>query len=576
MALDAFVVRATAYELNKELQNGRVNKITLPDSNEIILHINNNKTNYKLLISADASLPLIYLSDENKKSPDTAPAFCMLLRKHLNNAKILNISTYDLERIIIINFEHYNELSDLVRKKLIIELMGKHSNIIFVDDEDIILDSIKRIPSHISSQREVLPMRKYFIPQNLKKINILDISFDEFLNIIRSKDNSIHKSLYTNFAGLSPLTAEEILYECNINSDEAISILTDKELHNIYTNLLKLIKNILNNEFTPVIIYKNDIPYDFSAIYTHIYESENFNIVKFETVNEVIKKFYKEKNISIRIKQKTSDIHKNCNIILERLVKKSGLIEKQINDSKDYDKYRVYGDLLNTYCYDIAPNSSSYECINFYNNEKICIPLDKDLTPFKNAKKYYDTYSKKKRTVESANHELEKTNAQIEHLNSIINSIELATEEADLNDIKKELYDYGYIKNNSKTKSKKQNKENTVYTTYTTNSGAVIYVGKNNYQNEELSFKIAKNDDWWFHAKNVGGSHVILKSPSPSDEDFEIAASIAAYYSKNRDSDKVEVDYIQKKFLKKVPKSPPGFVIYNENWSITVKPQKYI
>ena len=574
MAFDGIVISNLSYELHSNLVGGRISKISMPEENELIFTIKNNAKTYRLFMSASASLPLIYLTDINKPAPKVAPAFLMLLRKYIGSAKITNIFQMGLERILCFELEHLNELGDLSRKKMYVEIMGKHSNIIFTDENNKIIDSIKRISANMSSLREVLPGREYFLPKELQKKELLNIELKEFTEILKSKEYPLSKSIYMNFAGISPLIAEEIIIRASLSSQSSCVSLSELEYTHLFHTIENLLEDINTHNFNPNIIYKGEEALEFSSIRLFSYKSESYNQVYYTSVSKMLYDYYYAREVFLLNRQKSFDLRKIVNTALERASKKYDLQEKQLQDADKKDIYRVYGDLLNTYGYSLKGGESSFTAENFYdNNNEITIPLDKNKSAKENAKKYYDKYAKLSRTTKALSEEILKTKSDIEHLQSIQTALEVSSDDESLSQIRQELVDFGYIKKHSS--SKKQKITSHPYH-YISSDGYDIYVGKNNYQNEELTFKVATGNDWWFHAKGIPGSHVILKSNNEEelpDRAYEEAASLAAFYSKAKDADKVEVDYIQKKNIKKVAGAAPGFVIYHSNWSMVVTPR---
>ncbi len=574
MAFDGIVISNLSYELHSNLVGGRISKISMPEENELIFTIKNNAKTYRLFISASASLPLIYLTDINKPAPKVAPTFLMLLRKYIGSAKITNIFQMGLERILCFELEHLNELGDLSRKKMYVEIMGKHSNIIFTDENNKIIDSIKRISANMSSLREVLPGREYFLPKELQKKELLNIELKEFTEILKSKEYPLSKSIYMNFAGISPLIAEEIIIRASLSSQSSCVSLSELEYTHLFHTIENLLEDINTHNFNPNIIYKGEEALEFSSIRLFSYKSESYNEVDYTSVSKMLYDYYYAREVFLLNRQKSFDLRKIVNTALERASKKYDLQEKQLQDADKKDIYRVYGDLLNTYGYSLKGGESSFTAENFYdNNNEITIPLDKNKSAKENAKKYYDKYAKLSRTTKALSEEILKTKSDIEHLQSIQTALEVSSDDESLSQIRQELVDFGYIKKHSS--SKKQKITSHPYH-YISSDGYDIYVGKNNYQNEELTFKVATGNDWWFHAKGIPGSHVILKSNNEEelpDRAYEEAASLAAFYSKAKDADKVEVDYIQKKNIKKVAGAAPGFVIYHSNWSMVVTPR---
>lgn len=574
MAFDGIVISNLSYELNTKLVGGRISKISMPEENELIFTVKNNARTYRLLISASASLPLVYLTDVNKPAPKVAPAFLMLLRKYIGTAKITDIFQMGLERILCFKLEHLNELGDLSHKCMYVEIMGKHSNIIFTDENNKIIDSIKRISANMSSLREVLPGREYFLPDELKKKDLLNTELEEFTEILKSKEYALSKSIYMNFAGISPLIAEEIVLRASLSSQAPSTSLSELE----YTHLFHTIKNLLDDinahNFSPNIVYRKEEALEFSSVELFSYNSEEYKKYSYDSVSKMLYDFYSSREAFVLNRQKSSDLRRIVNTALERASKKYDLQEKQLQDADKKDIYRVYGDLLNTYGYSLKGGESSFTTENFYDdNKEITIPLDKNKSAKENAKKYYDKYAKLSRTTKALSEEIVNTKNDIEHLLSIQTALDVSSDDESLSQIRQELVDFGYIKKHS---SGKQKKSTSHPYHYISTDGYDIYVGKNNYQNEELTFKVATGNDWWFHAKGIPGSHVILKSNNEEDlpdRVYEEAAALAAFYSKAKDSEKVEVDYIQKKNIKKVAGAAPGFVIYHSNWSMVATPK---
>ena len=574
MAFDGIVISNLSYELNTKLVGGRISKISMPEENELIFTVKNNAKTYRLLISASASLPLVYLTDVNKPAPKVAPAFLMLLRKYIGTAKITDIFQMGLERILCFKLEHLNELGDLSHKCMYVEIMGKHSNIIFTDENNKIIDSIKRISANMSSLREVLPGREYFLPDELKKKDLLNTELEEFTEILKSKEYALSKSIYMNFAGISPLIAEEIVLRASLPSQAPSTSLSELE----YTHLFHTIKNLLDDinahNFSPNIVYRKEEALEFSSVELFSYNGEEYKKYSYDSVSKMLYDFYSSREAFVLNRQKSSDLRRIVNTALERASKKYDLQEKQLQDADKKDIYRVYGDLLNTYGYSLKGGESSFTTENFYDdNKEITIPLDKNKSAKENAKKYYDKYAKLSRTTKALSEEILNTKNDIEHLLSIQTALDVSSDDESLSQIRQELVDFGYIKKHS---SGKQKKSTSHPYHYISTDGYDIYVGKNNYQNEELTFKVATGNDWWFHAKGIPGSHVILKSNNEEDlpdRAYEEAAALAAFYSKAKDSEKVEVDYIQKKNIKKVAGAAPGFVIYHSNWSMVATPK---
>lgn len=570
MAFDGITIANIVTELNQTITGGKINKIAQPENDELIITIKNQRKQYRLFLSASASLPLIYLTETNKPSPLTAPNFCMLLRKHIGSGKIIAIEQPGMERIIRFTIEHLNELGDLCTKYLIVEIMGKHSNIIFCNEEDQIIDSIKHVSAHMSSVREVLPGRPYFIPEIQSKLNPFVLTEEIFQEKIFPRPVNVAKAIYTSITGISPLMAEEVCYRAGIDGGIPTDGLEDVERVHLAHTFLRMVDDIRDGHFEPNIIYKGKEPVEFACFLLSQYQ--DYRAVSYPSIFPVLETYYAEKNIVTKMRQKTVDLRKIVQNALERNVKKYQLQQKQLKDTEKKEKYRVWGELLNTYGYEVEPGAKSMEALNYYTNEMIQIPLDETMTPQENAKKYFDKYSKLKRTKEALDTLLQETGDEIKHLESIAASLDIASSEEDLVQIKEEMMEYGYVKRKN-TGGKKVKVTSRPYH-YISSDGYDIYVGKNNFQNDELSFKFASGNDWWFHAKGQPGSHVIVKSKNEElpDRTFEEAGKLAAYYSKGRQAPKVEIDYTQKKNLRKPTGGKPGFVVYYTNYSLLIEP----
>lgn len=567
MAFDGITIANITKELQQTLLGGRIYKIAQPESDELLLTIKNNGSQYRLLLSADASLPLVYLTESNKPSPLTAPGFCMLLRKHLQNARITGITQPGLERIIHLELEHLDELGDLCRKKLIVEIMGKHSNIIFCDEQDKIIDSIKHISGMVSSVREVLPGRDYFIPQTQDKQNPLGITYVNLSEHMHEKPMPVYKALYSSYTGLSPVIAQEICYRAGVDGDMPANVLEENQLNHLYSTFSDMMTQVESGNFTPTIYYDETAPVEFASISLTLYADKTAQT--YDSVSELLEQYYAQRSMVTRIRQKSVDLRKIVQTALERNIKKYDLQIRQMQDTDKREKYKVYGELLNTYGYNVEQGAKSMEALNYYTNEKITIPLDDTLSPQENAKKYFDKYGKLKRTYEALSELTVQVKDEIEHLESILTALDIAMQEEDLVQIKEELIESGYIRRKGGTKKVKITSKPFHYIS---SDGFHIYVGKNNFQNDELTFKLATGNDWWFHAKKIPGSHVIVKTEGKElpDRTFEEAARLAAYYSKGREQEKVEIDYLQRKNVKKPNGAKPGFVVYYTNYSMAI------
>ena len=572
MAFDGITIAGLVRELQACLLEGRIFKIAQPETDELLLTIKcSNRTQERLLISAGASLPLMYLTKSNKPSPITAPNFCMLLRKHIQNGKITKIYQPGLERIVHFEIEHYNEMGDLCHKQLIVELMGKHSNIIFCDDTGNIIDSIKHVSALVSSVREVLPGRTYFIPAAIEKKNPLDVQEQDCMQIFFADAKPVYKAIYTSMTGISPIVAQEICYRAGVDSALPANALTEEQKTLLCQIFAEWMKRVKAGGFSPNMIMDGREPVDFAVFEMQVYKDKETK--EYESVSSMLEEYYAMRDVVTRIRQKSADLRLIVQNALAKDYKKYDLQCKQLKDTKKREKYKLYGELLMTYGYGVEEGAKECMVPNYYDdNKEIKIPLDEDLSATENAKKYYEKYNKLKRTFEALSQIVQDTQSEIEHLESIRAAMDIALEENDLAQLKEELIEYGFIKRKGGTKKVKITSRPFHYLS---SDGYDIYVGKNNYQNEEITFKVASGNDWWFHAKGMPGSHVIVKNKGEEempDRTFEEAARLAAYYSKGKEQKKVEIDYIQKKHVKKVSGAKPGFVIYHTNYSMSIEP----
>ena len=595
MAFDGITIANLTKDFSDRLSGGRIYKIAQTESDELFITVKLSYENAekfgvkqeKLVLSADASLPLAYLTDESKASPMTAPNFCMLLRKHIQNGRIISVTQPGgLERIIRFEVEHLDEMGDLRHKVLLIEIMGKYSNIIFTDEDNMIIDSIKHIPASVSSVREVLPGREYFIPSQ-DKANPLTTTADEFSSCVLSKGMPLFKAIYSSYTGLSPIIAQEICYRSGVDADKSAVALDTSESISVYRAFDDVIHLVKEGNFLPSIVYEEGAPREFASIPLTLYgepesagsvaDSDSPGRYSYEftsSISDLLQKYYAEKNVVTRIRQKSVDLRKIVQTALERNVRKYDLQLKQMSDSEKKDKYRVYGELLTVYGYSAEPGAEKIT-VNDYNTGKdVTITLDPTLTPAQNAKKYFDKYTKLKRTAEALEEQMKETKEAIDQLESIQTSLEIAQQEADLAQIRQELADSGYIKAHNTGKNGRREKITSKPFHYLSSDGFDIYVGKNNIQNDELTFKMANGGDWWFHAKKIPGSHVVLLTGGKEvpDRAFEEAAALAAFYSKGKNQEKVEIDYVMRKEVKKPGGAKPGFVVYYTNYSMAISP----
>lgn len=571
MAFDGVVISNIVRDMRARLTGGRIYKIYQPENDEINLVIKNQGTTYRLMLNASATLPLVYFLSENKQNPAIAPNFCMLLRKHIGNGRITAVEQPGFERIIQIDIEHLDEMGDICKKKLLIELMGKHSNIIFMENNGRIVDSIKRIGAQISSVREVLPGYDYVLPPNEKR-SPLEVTKEYFQSVILEKSMSVEKAIYSSITGFSKMIASELCYEAGVDGNFSTDSLAEDNKEKLWNIFEQLVLRIKEGRYEPVIVYDGEEPVAFSAVPLTIYK--DLEQEHFEDISELLMRYYAKKDIYSRIHQKSTDLRKVLATAVERTSRKYDIQRKQLKDTEKRDQYRIYGELLQTYGYQAQPGDKSVTVMNYYTNEELTIPLDETLTAVENSNKYFNRYNKLKRTYEVSLMLVEESKAALDHLLSLQNSIEIADSEADLAEIKEEMVLAGLIKARpGKKNGVRQEKSKPLH--YISSDGFHMYVGKNNLQNDRLTFKTANTKDLWFHAKEMPGSHVIVKlegAEDVPDATYEEAARLAAYYSSGKTSPKVEIDYTRRGNLKKPPQANPGYVIYHTNYSMIALP----
>lgn len=567
MAFDGITVSAIKAEIEDKILGGRIDKVYQPEKDEIILGIRSMGQAYKLLLTSNASNPKFHFTQTNPSNPMTPPLFCMVMRKHLQSGKIIKIEQPDFDRILNIYVESLNELGDYSVKKLVLEIMGRHSNIILTDENNTILDCIKHIGHDTSSVREVLPGREYTLPPSQGKINTLELDNNNFNEVLENNPSfEIQSVIYKNYTGISPIAASEICYRANVNGSTPVEALTDIQKEIVFNKFAGLVEDIKANRFYPEsITNEKGKTIDFSPI-----EMTQFNgleIKKYTSISELIENFYANRDFAYRIGQKTQDLRKLITQNIERCIRKKDIQMQTLRSIKNRDELRLKGELLTANIYSIKKGMTTVELPNYYseNQELVAIELDSNKTPSENAQKYYKAYNKAKRTFEALKDQIKSNDEELAYLESVLTSVNNCTDEQDVKEIRRELREEGYVKKvkNQKDKSKKHS----VPLHFISQDGFDIYVGKNNIQNDELTLKFARPRDIWMHTKNIPGSHVIIVANGQTIPDTTLneGAMLSAFYSKAKNSSKVPVDYTEKKNVKKPNGSKPGFVIYETN-----------
>ena len=569
MSLDGTVVKNLVYEINNRIKEGRIDKI-YQNKNDLLINIRARGQKEKLFISISGS-PRIYFSDENFETLQNPPAFCMLLRKHLENNQILEVSQYKMDRIIKIMVKSLDELGDYSKKSLIIELMGKHSNVILIDEDNKkIIDSLKRINFNLSSVREILPGLIYNeedISQGLNPCELNSLS-----EIIKNSEKNVNlKSLFLKeFTGISPQMCRELEYRTNIDFKKNVSSLNESEINDLEENFLEIFKNIRENKFEPIKIFRDGLFKDFYSI--DLIELGEDEKVKVHSISSLLEEYYNSKFLRDSLGSKSKELKKSVKKHIDKIKRKVSNQANELNMALNREKFKVYADLISSNFYKIEKGADSVTVDNFYNDmEEIIIPLDPTLDGPSNASKYYKKYSKLKNAAIFLTEQIEIGNSEISYLESILLNIDLAESPDEIDDIYEELEKEGYLKKKKKKIKKKKDSEDN-YIKIKTEDGFDIFVGKNNRQNDYLTHKKAKKNDLWFHVKDAPGSHVILKN---DNRDFTnnallTAAKVAAKYSSLSKSQNIPVDYTFKANVKRHPANKPGLVNYTNYKTINV------
>ena len=577
MALDGITVAGIVSELNKKLLGGRIDKIYQPLADEIIFTVRSIGQNYKVLVSANSSHPRMHITQIQKQNPISAPIFCMVMRKYIAGAKITKIYQPDFERMIILEVESMNELGDITPKKLILEMMGKHSNFIVVDEHNKILDAIKRVSHDKSSVREVLPGKEYCMPPSQQKQNPLFMTKEHIFEQLQKQSGAkVQEVLYQSYTGISPILASEICFRANIDSSYFCEQLTEQNKQSIYTTFYNVLEQVKQQQFCYYIYYDEYKLLDFSVL--NMEQFQQFSKKQYESISMLLEDYYAEKDNLYHVRQKSHDMRRILLSNIERCAKKKEIQKRTEKEVASKDKWKIKGELLTANIHAISKGMSIFRTINFYDPEykEIEIAIDPTKTPSENAQKYFSKYNKAKRTLAALEIQKKQNDEELAYLETIFQSLETAKEEADLDEIRMELVEQGYMKRKTAKKNKPQKSKKTKPLHYISSDGFDIYVGKSNIQNDELTLHTAQGSDIWLHTKDIAGSHVIIKTNGIDVPDSTLleAANISAYFSKGKNSSHVPVDYTLRKYVKKPNGAKPGMVIYERNKTIYITPDE--
>jgi predicted ribosome quality control (RQC) complex YloA/Tae2 family protein len=572
MAYDGIVLRAVTHELSQLLLGGRVDKIYQPTNRDLLLHVRGQGSNYKLLLTANPSYPRVQLINKYEgPNPAEAPMFCMLLRKHCEDGRITRIEQIDNERVLHIAVENRDEMGDLTERVFVIEIMGRHSNVILLEPvENRILDSLVHVNYGTSRHREVLPGRTYVAPPEQGKDNPFDVTLGRFQTLRAEKEDlAFEKFLVQSFTGISPLLGKEAAARLHAATGTAPS--KDDEWH----AFAELIESARHHRYEPTIVYEGDRPQAFSCIrLTHLAGETK----SFPTMNETIDRFYAEKSWRDTLRQRSQDLERLLSNDLQKNINKLDKFETAIREADLADTNRIYGELITANLYQIEKGMTEVTVQNFYdeNMADITIPLDPALSGNDNAQANFKKYNKVKKSIPILGHQIEETRAEILYLENLMQQLSTASW-TDIEEIRQELAAEGYIRIKAKPlpKGKKapRVKEAPVKPErYVSSDGIEIYVGKNNKQNEFLTMKFAHNTDTWLHTKDIPGSHVVIRSREVPESTLLEAAQLAAYFSKGRESSQVPVDYTLIRHVWKPNGAKPGFVLFDNQRTLYVTP----
>ncbi|GAE91694.1 fibronectin/fibrinogen-binding protein [Gracilibacillus boraciitolerans JCM 21714] len=558
MVFDGIVTRAVTHELNQGLSSGRVLKIYQPTETELLFTIRTFRENKQLLISAHSSYARIHFTKDIYDNPTEPSMYCMMLRKYLNGSFIKSVNQLENERIIHIHFQTKNELGDESKKTLIVELMGKHSNIILLDDDrGIILDSIKHVSSAQNRYRSILPGNSYIQPPSQGKLNPFAIDGEKFLTKIDFNAGRIDQQIVNTLMGVSLVLAKEIVTRAGIGQTTG------------YKDAFEEIQTMVNNhDYQPSIYHASK-----ESFYVLTLVSNHGERAEYSTVGEMLDAFYSGKAERDRVKQRAGDLLRFLTIEQKKNKRKVMKLDQTLEDAKHADSYQKYGELLTAHMHLVKQGDKEVEVIDYYdpNQSKIIIKLNENRSPSDNAQLLFKKYHKLKKSKQMVEEEKRKTFEEINYLDEIIEQINLAREQ-DIEEIREELQEQGYLKKKIKKGKKKNKPTKPVPERYYSTDGTEILVGKNNKQNEYLTNRVARKDEIWLHTKDIPGSHVVIRSIEPSEDTLLEAAQLAANFSKSKNSSSVPVDYTLIRHVKKPNGAKPGFVTYDNQKTLFVTP----
>lgn len=566
MAFDGIITYAAAKELKERIVLGKIEKVYQPGPEDLLVHIHTARGNVRLFISCNSQAARVCLTGGSYTNPDQPPTFCMLLRKHLQGGRITEVRQKDAERILEIDIEAQNELGFSVCRRLIVEIMSKHSNIVLIDLESgKIIDSIKRISIDVNRYRQLLPGVIYKYPPAQDKLPFTAVTAETEL----PHDD---RAIMARIAGISPSISREMLADCYTTHDASvISVVPARRL-------VDILASIDDGSARPRVYADSEgTPREFHV--TALSEFEELDKIYFDTVSECIDYYFSNRVASNMVRQKSMPMLKSVQASLSKALLKKKKLSEDLLNAENSDKYRLYGELLTANLHLVKPGSRSAKVINYYDGQEISIPLDEKISASANAQKYFKKYSKARTAIHEKQSQLEDNEKDIEYLESVIQNIEAAGDVPLLDSIRDELEQTGYLRRRQKASQRKKKNHKPEPLRYTLSDGTPVLVGRNNTENDWLTMKYASKTDVWMHTKDIPGSHVIVRledgrsvNDLPAELIYE-AASIAAYHSKASGSDNVPVDYVPVRYVKKPNGSKPGMVIFTHNQTVYVTPE---
>ncbi len=580
MPLDALCLSGLVHELSQTVTNTKIDKIYQPARDEIVLALRSpTRGSVKLLLSANPNHPRAQLTQLTRENPDTPPMFCMLLRKHLSGGKILSVSQPPLERVVSFELETLNELGDRVKRTLVLEAIGRRSNLLLLDEHNRILDCLRRVESNLgasSSQRTLLPGLFYHLPPQQEKQNPFTQSSQQLQELLDAapEEVQIDQWLLDTFGGLSPLICRELAFQTGGATDVRLHLLSSEGRQRLLSSLESLLHNVSAHQLIPTLLLREDAPYDFTFLPIYQY-GQKVTLKTYPDFSSLLDRFYEQREQLERAKQKGQDLIRSVTTARDRTARKIANQEKELAATQNRDRLRELGDIITSNFYQLKRGMHTFHTVDFYDPEgkEIDISLDPLLTPQQNAAKYYKDYNRAKTAETMLTQQLEKGRRELDYLNSVLESITLAEGEKDLQEIRQELTDTGYLRRQSKGKGREKRVVSKPME-FRSTAGLRISVGKNNTQNDLLTCKQASKYDIWFHTQKIHGSHVILwtDGTDPDVQSLQEAACLAAWFSQGRGSGKIPVDYTPVRYVKKPNGARPGMVIYTTYETAWVTP----